>query len=66
MHTVLRGHTPFLLKMVLRVNFMARCTLFIPEKCYGRVFRIGAYAFVAYVPGRCAALSNPAGRAKSI
>jgi hypothetical protein len=66
MHTVLRAHAPFLLQMVLCVNFMARCTLFIPEKCYDRVFRIGAHAFVAYVSGRCATSSNPAGRAKSI
>jgi len=66
MHTVLRARAPFLLKMVLRVNFMARCTLFIPEKCYCRVFHIGANALVSNAPGRCAASSNPAGRAKSI
>jgi hypothetical protein len=54
MHTVLHARAPFLLKMVLCVNFMARCTLFIHEKCYGRVFRIGANALVSNAPGRVA------------
>jgi hypothetical protein len=61
-----RAYAFFLSKMVLRVNFIARCTLFIPEKCYCRVFHIGANALVSNAPGRCAASSNPAGRAKSI
>ena len=38
MQVLWRADVPFLLKMVLCVNLNSRCTLFIPEKCYGRMF----------------------------
>jgi hypothetical protein len=64
MHAVLHPRAPFLLKMVLCVNFMARCTLFIPEKCYGRLFRAGANALVQCAGSRRTVIES--GRAREI
>jgi hypothetical protein len=47
MQALSHAHASFLSEMVLRVIFNARCTLFIPEKCYGHLFHFSAHALVS-------------------